>query len=43
MAIAKASTINDVRMWGASCQPTTIRVARSITVARYRHPSPVLR
>jgi hypothetical protein len=43
MAIAKASVTRLVRMWLASCQPVTIRVARSITVARYSQPSPVLR
>jgi hypothetical protein len=30
-------------MCSAICQPTTIRVARSITVARYSQPSPVRR
>jgi len=35
MAIAKASVTRLVRMWLASCQPVTIRVAKSITVARY--------
>ena len=43
MAIARASVTRLVRMWSASCQPVTIRVARSMTVARYSHPSPVLR
>ena len=30
-----------VRMWSASAQPTTWRLARSITVARYAQPSQV--
>jgi hypothetical protein len=32
-----------VRRWSAVCQPTTIRVARSMTVARYSQPCAVLR
>ena len=43
MAIATASVTRLVRMCEASCQPVTIRVARSITVAIYSHPSPVRR
>jgi hypothetical protein len=33
-AIARASVTRLVRMWLASCQPVTIWVAKSITVAR---------
>src|SRR6266550_5320019 len=43
MAIARASVTRLVHICEASCQPVTIRVARSITVARYSQPSPVLR
>jgi hypothetical protein len=43
MAIARAPVTRLVRMWLASCQPVTIRVARPVTVARYSQPSPVLR
>jgi hypothetical protein len=41
-AISKASTAKEARMWSATCQPITILVVKSITVARYAHPSPVL-
>nr|WP_235045817.1 hypothetical protein [Paeniglutamicibacter gangotriensis] len=41
--MAIASMINGVRMFEDMDQPTTMRVAKSITVARYSHPEPVLR
>ena len=40
-ALNRASEISSVRMWSASAQPTTLRLARSITVARYAQPSQV--
>ena len=33
MAICSASMTSEVRMWSASCQPTTMRVHKSMTVA----------
>ena len=33
-AISSASVTSSVRMWSASAQPTTLRLARSMTVAR---------
>lgn len=36
-----ASATSSVRMWSAIDQPTISRVHRSITVARYSHPSAV--
>ena len=33
-AIVSASSTSSVRMWSASDQPTTLRLARSMTVAR---------
>jgi hypothetical protein len=33
-AIDSASSTSSVRMWSASAQPTTRRLARSMTVAR---------
>jgi hypothetical protein len=37
-AIAKASVNRVVRTWLASCQPVTIRLPKSMTVARYGEP-----
>ena len=42
-AIRSALLISSVRMCGAIAHPTTMRECRSITVARYSHPSPVRR
>ena len=33
-AIDSASSTSSVRMWSASAQPTTLRLAKSMTVAR---------
>jgi hypothetical protein len=33
MAICSASMTSEVRMWSASCQPTIMRVHKSMTVA----------
>ena len=40
-AMVSASATSSVRMWLASAQPTTRRDDRSMTVAKYAHPSPV--
>ena len=40
-AMRSASPTSVVRMWSAIAQPTTRRLARSITVARYNQPSRV--
>lgn len=42
-AISKAVVTRLVRIWLAVCQPSTLRVARSITAARYNHPLGVFR
>ena len=41
LAISSALTHRDARIWSAMAQPTIMRVHRSMTVARYSHPSPV--
>jgi len=41
MAMRSASATRSVSMCSASAHPTTRRVARSITVARYAQPSHV--
>jgi hypothetical protein len=41
IAIFNASATSSVRMCSASAQPTTFRDDRSMTVARYDHPSQV--
>jgi hypothetical protein len=41
-AFVKAWATRSVRRWSAVAQPTTRREARSMTVARYSHPSQVL-
>jgi hypothetical protein len=40
-AIESASSTSSIRMCSASAQPTTLRLAKSMTVARYAQPCQV--
>jgi hypothetical protein len=40
-ALVRASLTSSVRMWSAIANPTSRRLAMSITVAKYSHPSQV--